>query len=312
MSEVSLDELFVQHLETVMQRADRSLAASGFDALVIHAGRPPTQFLDDQDYPYKVNPHFKAWVPIVDNPQLPADLCAGHAVPGVVLSTQRLLAQTSPPARRSHGLPRLTLRRCRIRHRAAAQWAKLGRVAFIGPSECFPDAAAQCGAIIRSCSRACTTIARSRPTTSSSACAGRARWARAVTWRARGISPRSVRIRRHMKYLEACVQREEEMPYNNIVAYNEHAAVLHYQHLDRRQPQPLRSFLIDAGAQYRGYAVGHHSHLRRAAGPYADLIPALNAAQLRLVRRKSSRDAITARCTCRRTGSWAISCSRSD
>ena len=41
----------------------------------------------------------------------------------------------------------------------------------------------------------------------------------------------------HMRYLEACAQREEEMPYNNIVAYNEHAAVLHYQHLERRPPR---------------------------------------------------------------------------
>src|ERR1700734_1022206 len=50
-----------------MRRAQASLEASGFDALVIHAGCPPIQFLDDQDYPFKVNPHFKAWVPITDN-----------------------------------------------------------------------------------------------------------------------------------------------------------------------------------------------------------------------------------------------------
>src|SRR6202012_3962364 len=52
-----------------MGRTDSALAAAGFDALVVHAGVPPTLFLDDQAYPYKVNPHFKAWVPIVDNPQ---------------------------------------------------------------------------------------------------------------------------------------------------------------------------------------------------------------------------------------------------
>ena len=68
MTESSLDQLYKPHLQTLMRRTEQSLAASGFDALVIHAGSPPTQFLDDQDYPYKVNPHFKAWVPIVDNP----------------------------------------------------------------------------------------------------------------------------------------------------------------------------------------------------------------------------------------------------
>ena len=68
MSADSLDSLYTGHLQTVMSRTDRSLAATGFEALVIQAGGPPTLFLDDQDYPYKVNPHFKAWVPIVDNP----------------------------------------------------------------------------------------------------------------------------------------------------------------------------------------------------------------------------------------------------
>ena len=44
------------------------------------AGSPPVQFLDDQDYPYKVNPQFKAWVPIVDNPR-----CILVFVPGARL-----------------------------------------------------------------------------------------------------------------------------------------------------------------------------------------------------------------------------------
>ena len=46
----------------------------------------------------------------------------------------------------------------------------------------------------------------------------------------------------HMSYLAACQQREEEMPYNNIVAYNENAAVLHYQHLERPPRSPCAPF----------------------------------------------------------------------
>ena len=86
----------------------------------------------------------------------------------------------------------------------------------------------------------------------------------------------------HMRYLEACNQREEEMPYNNIVAYNEHAAILHYQHLDRETPRPLRSFLIDAGAQFRGYAADITRTHAAASGAFADLIAATEEAQLRL------------------------------
>src|SRR6201999_1638825 len=86
----------------------------------------------------------------------------------------------------------------------------------------------------------------------------------------------------HMSYLEACRQREEEMPYNNIVAYNENAAVLHYQHLERSPPRPLRSFLIDAGAQFRGYACDITRTYAGEAGAFAELVQAMDAAQLRL------------------------------
>ncbi len=44
------------------------------------------------------------------------------------------------------------------------------------------------------------------------------------------------------------------MPYSNIVALNEHASVLHYTKLDHRAPAEMRSFLLDAGAEYNGYA----------------------------------------------------------
>ena len=72
------------------------------------------------------------------------------------------------------------------------------------------------------------------------------------------------------------------MPYNNIVAYNENAAVLHYQHLERRPPRPLRSFLIDAGAQFRGYAADITRTYAASPGRFSDLVEATNRAQLRL------------------------------
>src|SRR4029077_6186029 len=83
----------------------------------------------------------------------------------------------------------------------------------------------------------------------------------------------------HMRYLEACAQREEEMPYNNIVAYNENSAVLHYQHLERAAPESLRSFLIDAGAQCRGFAADIPRSYASSPGRYADLVAAVDQAQ---------------------------------
>ena len=36
-------------------------------SLAIFAGRAPMQFLDDQPYPFKANPHFKLWAPLADS-----------------------------------------------------------------------------------------------------------------------------------------------------------------------------------------------------------------------------------------------------
>ena len=62
-----------------------------------------------------------------------------------------------------------------------------------------------------------------------------------------------------MAYLAASSQQESKLPYPNIVALNEHAGVLHYQHYDRQRPAPARSFLIDAGGRSGGY----HSDITR-------------------------------------------------
>lgn len=281
MSEVSLDQLYVKHLETIIRRADRSLAATGFDALVIHAGCPPTQFLDDQDYPYKVNPHFKAWVPIVDNPQ-----CLLIYVPGDRVRV--LFYQPNDYWHKPAALPQepwtraVDITAMADPAKASSQWANLGRVAFIGPSGCFP--AAETPSVNNPdllarlhYDRAVKTDYELECLRRASALGARGHLAALAAFR-RGASEYEA----HMQYLEACVQREEEMPYNSIVAYNEHAAVLHYQHLDRRPPESLRSFLIDAGAQFRGYASDITRTYAATPGLYADLIHALNDAQLEL------------------------------
>ena len=54
----------------------------------------------------------------------------------------------------------------------------------------------------------------------------------------------------HVEYQRAAGQTERDLPYGNIIALNEMAAVLHYQHQRSVRPAERRSFLIDAGAQF--------------------------------------------------------------
>jgi Xaa-Pro dipeptidase len=280
-SESSLDQLYKPHLQTLMRRTEQSLAASGFDALVIHAGTPPTQFLDDQDYPYKVNPHFKAWVPIVDNPR-----CILVVAPGAKLKV--LFYQPADYWHKPAALPRapwtaeVDLIAMDEPSKASAHWGKLGRVAYIGPevfaAETDPASINPPDLLTR------LHYDRAVKTGYELECMRRAN-----ELGARGHRAALAEFRRggseydaHMRYLEACVQREEETPYNNIVAYNENAAVLHYQHLERASPGSLRSFLIDAGAQYRGYASDITRTYAAVPGRFADLVAAVDTAQQEL------------------------------
>ena len=277
-SESSIDQLYKAHLQTLMRRAEQALAASGFDALVIQAGTAPIQFLDDQDYPFKVNPHFKAWVPIVDNPR-----CILVITPGAPLKV--LFHQPNDYWHKPAGLPQapwtaeVDLIAMDEPSKASTHWANLGRLAYIGPDACGAetdpasinppdllsrlhyDRAVKTGYELECMRRANALGARGHRAALAAFRGGESEYAA------------------HMRYLEACSQREQDTPYNNIVAYNENSAVLHYQHLERSAPVPLRSFLIDAGAQFRGYASDITRTYAAAPGRFADLVEAVDAAQ---------------------------------
>jgi Xaa-Pro dipeptidase len=277
----SVDTLYPAHLKILQARADQNLAATGFDALVIQAGSPPVLFLDDQDYPFKVNPHFKAWVPIVDNPRCVLVYVPGKA-PKVLFHRPDDFWHKPAKLPQDAWTASVELIGMGDEAQAAGHWAELGRVAFIGadlPAGASSDSAQNPSDLLTR-----LHFDRAVKTPYELAC-----MRRASELGARGHEAALAVFRRggseydaHMAYLGACQQREEEMPYNNIVAYNENAAVLHYQHLERINGAPRRSFLIDAGAQYRGYAADITRTYAGAPGRFADLVAAVDTAQLSL------------------------------
>src|SRR5690606_4571766 len=63
-----VSSLYADHLDVLKSRADAALERAGLDHLVVPGGTLHYQVFDDRDYPYAVNPQFKAWVPLVRNP----------------------------------------------------------------------------------------------------------------------------------------------------------------------------------------------------------------------------------------------------
>jgi Xaa-Pro dipeptidase len=82
-----------------------------------------------------------------------------------------------------------------------------------------------------------------------------------------------------LAFLRACGLREQELPYNPIIALNAGAAVLHYQVLERRPPAERHSLLIDAGAEFAGYASDITRTYSHANADFAALVKEMDNVQ---------------------------------
>ncbi len=63
MSQPAISALYGDHLREIMARADRALAAAGYDGLIVASGSHKYLYLDDSSYPFKPNPRYRAWLP---------------------------------------------------------------------------------------------------------------------------------------------------------------------------------------------------------------------------------------------------------
>jgi len=61
---MDLTALFLDHLKVRLAYAEKALAASGCEGLVISSGAPFTYFADDQQAPFHAVPHFRHYCPI--------------------------------------------------------------------------------------------------------------------------------------------------------------------------------------------------------------------------------------------------------
>jgi Xaa-Pro dipeptidase len=249
-----LTSLYDEHIRIQRERTDEALAACGFDSLAIYAGGLHMQFLDDQPYPFKPNPHFKLWTPLAD-----AVDCWIVYRPGARLQLvflQPLDYWYKPPRTPADfWTHHFDVRIIREATEARAHVAGLPRCAFIGePRAEFSDwgfAAIDPPALLDRLhyARAIKTGYELECMRRASARAANGHHAAEAAFRA-GASEYEI----HMQYLQASLHADNELPYPSIVALNANAAVLHYQHQERRAPEKMHSLLIDAGADFAGYA----------------------------------------------------------
>ena len=280
----ALTTIYTAHVTVLKLRHDLALSAGNFEHAVIFGGALHDQFLDDMAYPFKPNPHFKAWVPVTDNPN-----CFVIYTPGVKpklvyyqpvdywhkvadrptdawVDKFELVMIANPDDAKQH-IPR-------------------GRCAFLGE---WNEKFASWGDLTPNPEVVMNSLHfdRAKKTEYEIECIRRAnvRGARGHIAAERAFRDGASEYEIHLAYLRGADHTDDEVPYGNIVALNEHASTLHYYHhtRDAIDGAHLYSFLIDAGAQHNGYASDITRTYAKNKDEFHALIEAMDAMQLDLV-----------------------------
>jgi Xaa-Pro dipeptidase len=275
--QVQLASLYPHHLDTLRERADRALAIGGFDHLLIAAGSPLRKFLDDQDYPFTVSPHFKHWLPLTDAPGSWIVYTPGDK-PKLVFVQPRDYWHVVPQAPSGYWLDHFDIVIVRSAADALAE-LPAGKRAVIAPAcPTLDDVEANNPPSVVDYlhwHRSTKTPYELALMREASRIGTRAHRAAEQAFRA-GESEFGI----HMAYLAAARQIDAELPYASIVGLNEHGAVLHYTNFDRTPPGQNRSLLIDAGASAAGYASDiTRTHASPQAAEFQALIDSVENAQ---------------------------------
>lgn len=274
--------LYAEHLAVMQRRADEALARAGLDHLLVPSGSLHYQVFDDRDYPYAVNPQFKAWLPLTRLPYSWLVYSPGQR-PKVIYYQPFDYWHVVPDAPAGWWVDHFDIYVIRKPEDALALLpAATARCAILGEPQSAlgayvpnnPEPVIQ----YLEYQRSFKTAYEIRLMREAQRLAVRGHRAAEAAFR-QGQGEFAI----NMAYCAAVEQDANELPYGNIIALNEHGAVLHYMELDRQAPAASRSFLIDAGASFHGYASDiTRSYAADAGSEFQALINAVDGVQLQL------------------------------
>lgn len=274
-------ELYSDHLAEIADRTAQALAATGYDALVLHSGSLRMVDFDDYPYPFKAHAAFKLWAPLTDTPDCFLSYRPGER-PQLLFNHPDDYWHKATPPPASYWTDEFDLQAVSSLDTARKALRYGGRVAFIGDERGFADwgfAAVNPAALVTRLdhARACKTPYELACLAQANVLGARAHRAAEQAFRG-GESEYGIAN----AFMQSISVREQELPYNPIVALNGGGAVLHYQVLERSPPPERLSLLIDAGAVHAGYASDITRTYSYADADFAALVARMDEAQLAL------------------------------
>jgi len=280
----ALGALYGGHLETVTARHDHALEQAGASHAVIYSGNPKLTFLDDYHHPFKANPHFVSWAPLTALPYSYVVYTPGET-PILIYYQPRDYWHVVPGAPDGYWTSQFDVRIVHTTEDVAAHLPE-DREKCIAIGE-FEDPSLAFGIERINPTTAVNILhyARGAKTEYELAVMRLAASRGAVGHVAAEAAFRDGKSEFdiHRAYCKAVSHTDPELPYGNIVALNNHGAVLHYTDLDRQSPDTTRSFLIDAGAQVHGYASDITRTYSNGDQRFQDLVDRMDAMELEIV-----------------------------
>lgn len=284
-------DLFATHVSEMQLRWESAMEAEKLQAVLVHSGSPLVAFQDDYEYPFKPNPNFLAWLPLVHHHD--SALLVRHGKKPLLFYYQPDDYWYLPPSdpepwwadhfdihveRQIHDWQSSLLGQISGFASSLNDIAAIGDAPSLG--SVFEKTRINPSSLVNR-----LQVARTRKTPYEVACmqdAGHLA-AKAHLEAERAFLEGQNELVIQQRYLSACGQTDADLPYHNIVALNDHGAVLHYQGRSTELPAQSLSFLIDAGCMVNGYASDITRTYVREQGVFADLIASMDSMQLSLI-----------------------------
>ncbi|XQW85157.1 Xaa-Pro dipeptidase [Thalassotalea piscium] len=251
----ALATLYPAHIQELQQRTKKALKRENLDGLIIHSGQEIKIFLDDNSYPFKVNPHFKHWLPLIDIPNCWL-MINGEDKPVLIYYQPVDFWHKVTPLTDNYWNEHFDIK---VLTNAAdvekllpydkKGFAYIGAHVEVAKVLGFDNINSEPLLNYLHYYRAYKTPYEQACLRQSNALAVFGHKAARLAF-LEGLGEYDIQ----QAYLKAIQYTEADTPYGNIVALNQNTSILHYTALERNPPQVHRSFLIDAGANFHGYA----------------------------------------------------------
>lgn len=280
-----MKKLFSEHIKKLQKIVQNTLETTFLNGLWLHSGKAKTLFLDDQNAPFKINPYFNYFFPYpqaencwlfldgnnkpkiyfyapedywVSNPQIPSSHFFAEEFEWVILKSETEIAKFMQ-----------NLTACAFIGEDVVLAESLG-FNQINPQKVLNylnfERAIKSEFEIESIYQAQFSALKGHDAAKAAFFAGKSEF------------------EINLAYLKATQQSDLNVPYGNIMAINQHSAVLHYTTLDFDTTSPRHSFLIDAGTTVNGYASDlTRSYAFDPNSEFAELIAKMECFKLNII-----------------------------